>query len=371
MFISDDERAAAILLGGLPPLSAADRSVLHKHFPALRDVVRTSSFHLRAAGMSERAALAIAQARRMVDADAILSQCARHDITVVPLTDESYPTLLKETHRPPLCLYWRGAQHRARKRVIAMVGSRLPTAYGRETVHRIIAPLPHRLITTVSGMAVGIDALAHTAALDHGGTTIAVLGSGLDKPSWYPRENADLALRILESGGALVAEYPPGTEPKKQHFPARNRIIAGMSHATIVIEARAKSGALITARSALDENRDVLAVPGPITSPTTAGTNGLIKQGAYAVCTPEDICDVLALPADAPHEQPEGLSRVEQTLVRLLADGALPIDTLTEGSGSSASAVLSALASLELKGLVHRSQGDVFASSISLKRDAT
>ena len=210
------------------------------------------------------------------------------------LANPTYPSFLKEIHDPPQPLYLRGELDLTDRVVVAVVGSRKATAYGRQAVERIVTPLAEAGIVIVSGLAYGIDAAAHEAALKGGGVTIGVLGTPIDQI--YPVSHRQLGSRMLAAGGAIISEVPAGGEIHRGAFPRRNRIIAGLSQVVIVVEAALQSGSLITAGLALAENRDVLAVPGPITSPTSAGTNNLLKLGARPVTEANDVLSLLNLP---------------------------------------------------------------------------
>ena len=203
--------------------------------------------------------------------------------------DENYPRLLKEIYDPPQQLYCLGESKAREKFPLAVVGTRKISFYGRKTTEYLVNGLCQAGLTIVSGLALGVDGLAHQIALENGTKTIAVLGSGLD--TVYPPAHKKLAKRIVDSGGALVSEYPPKTQPSKMTFPARNRIVAGISLGVLVIEAPMKSGALITARFALEQGREVFAVPGSIYSENSQGCNLLIKTGAKPVTKVEDILE--------------------------------------------------------------------------------
>lgn len=216
------------------------------------------------------------------------------DIYILSIKDDHYPSLLKEIHTPPQQLYIRGNKELLlHPRLLAVVGSRNTTEYGIRAMKAVLPEVVSAHTPLVSGLALGIDAHAHKLCIEYGQPTIAVLGSGVDDGSIYPRTNFSLAQEILASGGALVSEYPPNTKPHKAHFPARNRIVAGLCRATLIIQAAQKSGSLITARLAMEANRDVLVIPGPITDPLHAGTNALIRDGATPVVESNDILTVL------------------------------------------------------------------------------
>lgn len=216
------------------------------------------------------------------------------DWTKLTLRDVNYPPLLREIHDPPTPLYVRGALDLTNKVVVAVVGSRKASHYGRQAVERIVTPLAEAGLVIVSGLAYGIDAAAHEAALQGRGVTIGVLGTPIDQI--YPSSHHQLGERMLAQGGAIISEVPAQGEIHRGAFPRRNRIIAGLAQAVIVVEAALHSGSLITAGLALSENREVFAVPGPITSPTSAGTNNLLKLGARPVTEANDVLELLNLP---------------------------------------------------------------------------
>jgi len=216
----------------------------------------------------------------------LMESCKKCDAKVVAITDVDFPIMLKELKNPPTMLFYRGTLPNANDLCIAMVGSRNFTAYGKEVAQRIAADLAKCGAVIVSGAARGIDTASHIGALKTG-RTIAVLGCGIDVV--YPSENRKLFYEILEKGGGIISEYPPGTQPYPAFFPARNRIISGLSHGTIVVEAGKRSGALITADHALNDNRDVFAVPGSIFSKMSEGPNNLLKQGAIPVTCAADV----------------------------------------------------------------------------------
>ncbi|MCH6568137.1 MAG: DNA-protecting protein DprA, partial [Nitrospinae bacterium] len=294
----------------------------------------------------------------------------RAGITLCTLHDEDYPPQLATLYDPPPVLYVRGALMASDALAIAVVGSRRPTAYGRSVAERLAGELASLGFTVVSGLARGIDGLAHQAALSAGGRTLAVYGNGIDLI--FPSEHRELADAIAERG-ALISEFPMGVPPVAHNFPRRNRIIAGLALGTVVVEAAAKSGSLITARCALEQGREVFAVPGPVITGNNRGAHRLIKQGATLVEGVEDIIDALPLHFRAMLEEgqaAEGVStsepepanvlvppapRVsasERALLALIQEEPRPIDRMIEESGLAPSAVSGLLVQLELKGLV-------------------
>lgn len=213
-----------------------------------------------------------------------------YSVQLIPIEDPAYPPLLREIHNPPAQLYVRGNEKLlSHSKLIAVVGSRNLSEYSHQAMKTVLPHVVAQNVSIVSGLALGADTLAHTLSITGGQPTIAVLGTGVDTASIYPKSNTELAQRILDTGGTLVSEYPPHTPPHKAHFPARNRIIAGLCRTCIIAQAAVKSGSLITARLAMEANRDVLAIPGPITDPLHTGTNQLIRDGASPVIESNDI----------------------------------------------------------------------------------
>lgn len=308
---------------------------------------------LREAGWNEEAIAVFAHHRQTWDVPGEAERLQRSGMELVPLEDRRTPALLKEIYDPPVALYVRG-ELRQGALCVAVVGSRQATPYGRTATQALVRPLAARGLTIVSGLAYGIDAEAHRAALAVHGRTVAVLGSGMDDASLYPRAHRDLANEIVTAGGAILSEYPPGTPARPEYFPQRNRIIAGLSRAVIVAEAARDSGALITARAALSENREVFAVPGPITSPLSEGVNHLLKEGAAPAISAEDIVEALALedalPVPAPLSPPS-----EPTSARILSSLSREprtIDTICAVTKLPAQDVSAAVSILELDGVI-------------------
>jgi DNA processing protein len=304
------------------------------------------------AGLSRSGALALAKAFREQDRDPLHQEKAR----AVVIEERDYPEALCHLYSPPLVLYIRGSL--GRQRGVAVVGTRKATPYGRQVVEMVVPTVVAAEHAVVSGLARGIDTLAHGAALRCGGHTIAVMGRGLD--DIYPRENSLLAEKIVEQGGALVSEYPEGTPPLAWHFPARNRIISGLSRVCLVIEGDMGSGALITAEHALEEGKEVLAVPGSIFSPQSRGTNYLLAQGATPLLDPQCIYETLGVPAK-PKEAPPVLLRPEESLV-LMALGTEPlsVDEVCLLTGFPVAVAAAALTALEVTGAVERLPGGAY-----------
>jgi DNA processing protein len=276
-------------------------------------------------------------------------------MTVIAVTrrDARYPARLAELHDPPERLFARGvALDVLAGPAVAVVGSRSCSPYGAQVARALGRELASAGVPVVSGLARGVDGEAHRGALEAGGPTVAVLGCGIDRD--YPRANASLARRIVESG-LVVSEYPPGVEPAPWRFPARNRIIAGLSDATVVVEARERSGALITADFALELGRDVFAVPGEITAALSAGTNELLRQGAAPLLSVGDVLDALGI--ERPRATAPPLSTVASELAALVAARACTVDELVRASERTSAEVAAALVELELGGLVAEAEG--------------
>jgi DNA processing protein len=267
--------------------------------------------------------------------------------------DPRYPPLLAELHDPPHELFVRGEAEVLGEVGVAVVGARSCSSYGAQVARSIARELALAGMVVVSGLARGVDGEAHRGALEGGGRTVAVLGCGIDRD--YPRSHAELARRVAASG-AVVSEYPAGVEPAPWRFPARNRIIAGLALATVVVEARERSGALITADFALELGRDVFAVPGEITSSLSAGTNDLLRQGAAPLTSVRDVLDALGIEA-VDERRAATVSGAAAALLGLLGDGARGADELTRETGLPAGEVAGALVELELAGLAAQANG--------------
>ena len=272
---------------------------------------------------------------------------------VVSRARTGYPPLLAELHDPPDRLYLRGGPASVlAEPSVAVVGARSCSSYGAQVAREISRELAAAGVVVVSGLARGIDGEAHRGALAAGGRTVAVLGCGIDRD--YPRAHAHLAGRVAESG-AVVSEYPPGVEPSPWRFPARNRIVAGLARATIVVEARERSGALITADFALELGREVFAVPGEITSSLSSGTNDLIRQGATPLLSADDVLGVLG--RERPPPPPADLSHDARALLGPLSELSRSLDELTRATGLDSASIAAARPELELGGLVAVADG--------------
>jgi DNA processing protein len=329
-------------------------------FGDVRSAWEAPAGQLAASGLRGGALEALQAVRRTLDLAAEMGRLAERGVAVVTIDEPAYPHRLREIYGAPPVLFVRGELPPGDAPLLSVVGTRGATAYGRAVTEQIVAALARRGVWIVSGFARGIDTHAHRAALEAGGRTLAVFACGLD--TIYPPENRPLAGRILEAG-ALLSELPLGARPEAHNFPARNRIVAGLSPATLVVEAGERSGALITAEFALAQGREVLAVPGPITSPRSVGTNRLIQDGARLVQSADEVASELGLRSAAQSETQLRLADLmpldadEQAVVSQLATEPRLTDDLAQALGRPIPALQATLTMLELKGHVRRVAG--------------
>ena len=336
----------------IPGIGRVRIGQIENYFGNLEAAWQAPAGELKKAHLDESIVRAVTTWRPRLSLDEEMEKMKRHGVQALIWHDEKYPARLKEIYDYPPILYVKGEILPEDEWCLAVVGTRLATAYGRQVTEEIATDLAHNKITVVSGLARGIDTIAHRAALEAGGRTIAVSACGLD--IIYPAENTNLAKQIIEHG-ALISEYPLGTKPKPEYFPRRNRILSGISLGVLVTEAGESSGALITADLALEQNRDVLAVPGSVLSPASRGTNHLIQQGAKLVQNCQDILEELNLRAVAQQLEFKEIiptSDTESLLLGKLSAEPSHIDEICANSGLPVSTVSSTLAMMELKGLV-------------------
>ncbi len=336
----------------IPRIGRVKLSLLESYFHSLELAWQATPAELKRAGLDKSSVNAIVQWRPEISLEAEMEKLERYEVRVLNFRDPDYPSRLKEIYDYPPILYVKGSLLPIDEWCLAVVGTRRATAYGRQAAEEIVSDLARNKITIVSGLARGIDSIAHKSALEAGGRTIAVFGCGLD--IIYPAENAALA-RDITSHGALISEFPFGTEPRKENFPQRNRIMSGLSLGVLVVEADETSGAMITARLALEQNREVFAVPGSILSPASRGTNRLIQEGAKLVRDYTDILEELNLTAVAHQMEIREVipaSETESLLLKQLGAEPTHIDEVCRSSGLPTSVVSSTLAMMELKGLI-------------------
>ncbi|MHB0857898.1 MAG: DNA-processing protein DprA [Anaerolineae bacterium] len=339
----------------VPHIGPVRMRALLDHFGDLEPAWRASATSLRAAGLPLDCQERLLYLRDRIDLDAELDKVKTRGIKLLTWDSPDYPPLLLQIAQPPPLLYVLGDVLPVDERAVAIVGTRDPSPYGEAVAYRLASDLARNGITIVSGLALGIDGVAHRAALDAGGRTLAVLGCGLD--CIYPARHQALAKRIVTSG-ALISDYALGIKPDARNFPPRNRIISGLSLGTVVVEAGQRSGALITLRFALEQDRETFAVPGNVHNAASDGTNAAIQRGeAKLVTRADDILEELRLTRIAEQEQVRQVvpdTPDERTLLQCLGAEPVHIDELVRSSGLPTATVSSTLCMMELKGMVRR-----------------
>ncbi len=342
----------------VPHIGPARLRALLTYFGDVETAWRADVANLRAARLPRNAIEELVYRRSRMDLDAELTRVRERGLTLLTWESEGYPTLLKNIDQPPPLIYVNGTITPEDDCAVAIVGTRHASAYGKEAAERLARGLAENGLTIVSGLALGIDGVAHQAALDAGGRTLAVLGCGLD--TIYPSRHTRLAGSIRQAG-ALVSDYPLGTKPEAGNFPPRNRIISGLSLGSVVVEAGVRSGALITAHYALEQGRETFAVAGNIFNRTSMGTNDLIKRGeAKLVSSVEDILEELNLDAISVQREVKTIvpdNATEATLLAHVSAEPMHLDELVRRSGLPTDEVSSALCMMELKGMVRRVEG--------------
>ncbi|HEY7802244.1 MAG TPA: DNA-processing protein DprA [Dehalococcoidia bacterium] len=347
------ERSYWIAFSRVPRIGRVRVAQLEAHFGLLERAWKAPAGELRAAGLDAATVTSCIAARDTVHPEDELERLERHGVQAITWHDAGYPKQLLEVYDRPPVLYVRGTLTAADEWAVAVVGTRRVTVYGRQVAEEMARGLASNRVTVVSGLARGVDAIAHRTALEAGGRTIGVLACGLDLV--YPPEHKRLAEQMIERG-AIISDYALGTQPRSEFFPRRNRILSGVSLGVLVVEGDIKSGALITARQALEQNREVFAVPGSIYSPNSRGTNKLIQDGeAKLTLDVEDILAELNLSMAAQQIEMTELvppDETEATLLRFISGQPAHIDEVRRESGLPIATVTSTLAMLELKGLV-------------------
>lgn len=363
----DEHRLGWLALASFDGFGCRTLTCLSEYFRGRGDTAwKATKKDLNLCGVSGKLASRFADYRTTTDPSRLAKQLERERIRFLLHTDSEYPSLLREIHDAPFALFQRGAPFPASLPCLTVVGTRGCTVYGKRVVGMLCRELAALGVSIASGLALGIDAYAHEAALTQNGYTIAVLGSGNEDASIYPRQNFQLAQQILTTHGTLLSEFPPGTPAFKPYFPLRNRILSGLSKATLVIEATPDSGSLITARFALEQNREVLAVPGPITNEQSQGTNALLRRGAIPCTSIEDVLEVLQLTRSiAPHRIPD-LSAEERRLLEALTQP-LHIDELARTVHLAPPQLSALVTELECKELIECLGGKMYARSTRWK----
>ena len=339
----------------IPQIGPVRFGRLINHFKSMADAWSASASEFYGAGIEEDIIEKIIASRKNIFVDQEFEKLEKENIEILTITDDQYPTLLKETHSAPAILYFKG-KIKKDDLSIAIVGPRKVSIYGKQVASQLASELSRTGLIIISGMALGVDSIAHTECVKLKNRTVAVLGGGIDTASIYPSSNYQIAEEIVSNGGAVISEYPVGTPPLKQHFPARNRIISGLSLGVLVIEASEKSGTLITARFALEQNREVFAVPGSIFSGNSVGTNNLIRLGAKLVSKTADILEELNLESVAEIKKAREIipDNEEEKIIleNLSPDEPIQIDKLARIIKMNIPALSGLLTLMEIKGKV-------------------
>lgn len=320
-------------------------------------------------GIGEASALSLLSFDEWDKVDEIIEQTDKNGSKIITLLDPEYPPLLKQIYDPPVLFWIKGNPEALSRPGVAVVGTRNTSSYGRNMAKKLTGELAEQGMAIFSGLAYGIDAIAHKTALDHNAPTVAVLGSGID--NLYPKKNANLANEIVKSGGAVITEFPLGTNPDAGNFPVRNRIVSGMSLGVLVVESGIKGGSMITADLGLDQNREVFAVPHPLGNPSGTGCNYLIKRGAAKlVQTVDDIMVELPVAHSSESEEPkeqkkpnwreQELDEISTKICELLEGKAYQVDDLSDAVGMNTSQLLVILLQLEMEDLVLQKAGKIF-----------
>lgn len=332
------------------------------HFGDLESAWGADANELSESGLGAKLVEKVISARKDINLDQVWARIEAQGIKIVTWADEAYPNRLREIDQPPPILYFRGEYLQDDLFAVAIVGTRKVTAYGRQVTEEIASFLASNGITVISGLARGVDAIAHQTALKVGGRTIGILGCGVDKI--YPPEHRGLAEQMMERG-AVMSDYAVGTPPDASNFPPRNRIISGLSLAVVVIEAAETSGALITAEFAAEQGREIFAVPGSILAPQSKGTNKLIQNGALPLLTPDDLMQALDITRIGEHKSARKIlptDEVEAKVLNVLSSEPLHVDEIRNQAGLPIEKISATLALMELKGMVRQVGGMNYVS---------
>ena len=348
----------------IPSLGPASLKKIIDYFPSLAYAWQAPSSAFQKCGLGTKTISNLISWRENIEPQKEWEKLENTDIEIITYQDKVFPKKLKEIFPPPAVLYAKGNINLLNNPSIGVVGSRKMSDYGQAACIHITRPLIKSGLVIVSGLAIGIDATAHKNALQLNGPTIAVLGSGINKEVLFPAQNRTLADEIIEKGGLIISEYSPTTKAARPYFPARNRIISGLSLATIVIEAQRKSGALITAFKALEQNREVFTVPGSIFSGNSDGTNYLLKKGAIPVLSGQEILDELHLTSCEEPPPARNLTLDEQKIINILSGEPLHIDKIIKKTRLNANIAVSLLTSMELDEIITNLGNNKFIKNI-------
>ncbi|HET9906905.1 MAG TPA: DNA-processing protein DprA [Anaerolineales bacterium] len=350
-------------------IGAVRMQALIQYFGDLEVAWKASPIELANAKLGKKLIERVIQARAGVDLDKLWDKIQKQGIKILTWQDETYPQRLKEIDQPPPVLYIRGDYLPDDLFAVAIVGTRRVTAYGRQITEELSAFLAAQRITVISGLARGVDAVAHQTALKAGGRSIGVLGSGVDKI--YPPEHRGMAEQMMQCG-AIISDYAPGTPPEASNFPPRNRIISGLSLAVVVIEAGETSGALITAEFAAEQGREIFAVPGSILAPQSKGTNKLIQNGALPLLSVNDLMQALDLTRMGEQKAARKIipaDEIEARLLNVIGTEPLHVDEIRNQAELPIEKVSAALALMELKGVVRQVGGMTYVSVREVESD--
>ena len=356
----NNEKKYALAFSYLCNFSFSLYKKLISNFTSLEKAFFAKKEDFLKAGFKEGTLLNFFQKRKDFSFTYYKNELTSNDIKFCFISDSFYPKYLKNIYNPPPLFYYRGNLDINWDQALSIVGSRKVSFYGERLVNEFVPVLSQAGIISISGLALGIDSLVHNKSLASSGQTVAVLGSGLDKRSIYPFSNRFLAEEIVRQGGLLISEFPPGSKPLTYHFPQRNRIIAGLSLATVVLEAGIKSSSLITANYAIDEGRDVFSIPGDIFKENLAGNNQLLQKGAFLLLSPKDILSYFALDGEKSPKEALGASRPqykpqneeERLILELLRRGSAHIDEILSLDPQNVQKLSSSLSFLEINGVI-------------------
>lgn len=339
-------------LSAYPKIGPERFKKLFNFFQDIELIWRAKGEELAEAGLEEHITKDFLKARDKIDPAGEMERAIKENIKIITIQDKNYPDPLREIKSPPFVLFYQGSLEKEGAR-LGIVGTRKMTAYGKQAAYEISKSLVLHGVTLISGLALGIDTIAHRTAVEAGGKTIAVLGSGLSQKSFYPKENYNLAQKIISSGGAVISEYPPNSAARSYNFPLRNRIISGLSDGVLIVESQEKGGSLITAKYALEQNKKLFALPGSIYSKNSSGTNTLIKNSrAILITEAGDILRKMEIRQKNIAKEKMDCSEEEKILLGYISKEPIHIDKLVKLSGLPPRIATSALALLEIKGII-------------------
>jgi DNA processing protein len=345
-----------VAFGSVPNIRSEHWQKVISYFPKLEDAWNSRTGDLLSAGLSERWIDNFSNHRKKVIPDKLMENLYKNQIDVINITEDGYPPNLKEIYTPPILLYIKGELTESEINSIAIVGSRKGTDYGKRATFEIAKELSKSGVTVVSGLALGLDTEAHKGALSGGGRTIAVLANGLN--FIYPTSNTELG-KLIINNGCLISEQPPDMPALRQNFPARNRIISGLSLGTLITEAGEHSGTLHTASFAIEQNRQIYAIPGPIYNPLAKGPNNLLKNGAKAVTESSDILEDFGIETKSKINKPENSN--EALMFEILKNENLHIDEITKKSKLEPSEISKILTMMEITGKIRHLGGMIYS----------